>query len=548
MKRFLVLAALLWSLGHAAAQHYTNPILHQDWSDPDVCRVGDDYYMTASSFNYMPGLPVLHSRDLVNWKIIGAALASYPLDGVEHGRGVWAPSIRYHDSWFYIFAADPDRGIFMVRAQDPSGPWEEPVWLWKGKGHIDPCPFWDEDGKAYLSHAAAGSRAGIKSVVFIAPMAPDGSRLMGPSRIVYDGHDTQPTIEGTKFYKRDGMYYLFCPAGGVSTGWQTVLRACSPWGPWEEKVVMAWAPGTVNGPHQGGWISTDDGDWFIHFQDKGAYGRIVHLQPMTWKDDGWPVIGEDPDGDGVGQPVGSCKTPLPQVFRKGSGIPSASIGPYGLPLYWQYAGMPSAKWHCALPDGGFRLFSVQQTGFGTLWDSPSVLSRNFPAESFSFTALLTFRPHAGLGESCGFGVFGNDYAALKLIDADEGAQLQLAVCQGASKGEEEQLQDLAVLPWKKVEFDYPYASGNVPPVKYQPGKETSVWVRVQVRPKPVEGNVPDAECQLFWSTDGKRFTKAGSPFKAAPEQWTGARLGFFCLRSSLRNDCGRVDVTGMEIH
>lgn len=546
MKRVLALALLLWSLGASAAQRYTNPILHQDWSDPDVCRVGEDYYMTASSFNFMPGLPVLHSRDLVNWDIIGAALASYPLEGVEHGRAVWAPSIRYHDGWFYIFAADPDRGIFMVRTQDPAGLWEEPVWLWEGKGYIDPCPFWDDDGKAYLSHAAAGSRAGLKSVVFLAPMAPDGTKLLGPSRIVYDGHDTQPTIEGTKFYKRGGYYYLFCPAGGVSTGWQTVLRANSPWGPWEEKIVMAWAPGTINGPHQGAWVSTQEGDWFLHFQDKGAYGRIVHLQPLKWQEDGWPIIGEDPDGDGVGQPVSAWNAPLPLTRPQGSGIPQATAGPYGLPLCWQYPGMPSAKWHCALPDGGIRLFSVQQTGFGTLWDCPSVLSRNFPAESFVFTALLAFRPADGLGESCGFGVFGNDYEALRLIDSDEGATLQLAVCAGASKGEGEATEDLAVLPWRTILPDYPFSSGNVPAVKYLPSREAQVWVRLQVRPKASESNVPDAVCQLFWSTDGKRFTKAGGSFKASPELWTGARLGFFCLRGSARNDCGRMDVTFMD--
>ena len=377
-------------------------------------------------------------------------------------------------------------------------------------------------------------------------MSPDGTKLLGPSRIVYDGHDTNPTIEGTKFYKRDGRYYIFCPAGGVATGWQTVLRSDSPWGPWEEKVVMAWAPGTINGPHQGAWVSTPAGDWFLHFQDKGAFGRIVHLQPLQWQNDGWPVIGEDPDGDGVGQPVDSWEAPLPLSRPQGAGVPEAANGPYGLPLYWQYPGMPSAKWHCALPDGGMRLFSVQQTGFGTLWDCPSVLSRNFPAESFTFTALLTFKPIAGMGENGGFGVFGNDYRALRIIDSDEGAILQLAICDGASKGEGEVTEELAVLPWNTVSRDFPYSSGNVPSVKYLPTREAQVWVRLQVRPKDVPGNVPDAVCQLFWSTDGKRFTKAGGSFKATPEQWTGARFGFFCLRGSARNDCGRMDITCMD--
>lgn len=387
MKRFLPFVFLLSCL-LLRAQSYTNPVLHQDYSDPDVCRVGEDYYMTASSFNCFPGLPILHSRDLVHWELAGAALSDYPgpdwygpdadFHGrVQHGNGVWAPAIRYHDGWLYIFCGDPDRGIFMVRTQDPRGRWEDPVWVVKAKGFIDPCPLWDEDGRAWLSHAAAGSRAGLKSVVFVAPMSPDGTRLLGPSRIVYDGHKTQPTIEGTKFYKRDGRYYIFAPAGGVKTGWQTVLRAESPYGPYEERIVMASAEGTINGPHQGGWVETAQGEhWFLHFQDKGAYGRIVHLQPVTWRSDGWPLIGEDPDGDGIGQPVASYRMPgvamhpaggpggaagsfdaeRPRWRRKGSAArrnqdASTAIGPYGLPLAWQYPAVPSPYWHHLLPDG-----------------------------------------------------------------------------------------------------------------------------------------------------------------------------------------------------
>ena len=343
MKRFrlpLPLLVLLLScpLLLPAQARYANPVLHADYSDPDVCRVGEDYYMTASSFNCFPGLPILHSRDLVHWELAGAALSDYPgpdwygpdadFHGrVQHGNGVWAPAIRYHDGWFYIFCGDPDRGIFMVRTQDPRGRWEDPVWVVKAKGFIDPCPLWDEDGRAWLSHAAAGSRAGLKSVVFVAPMSPDGTRLLGPSRIVYDGHKTQPTIEGTKFYKRDGRYYIFAPAGGVKTGWQTVLRAESPYGPYEERIVMASAEGTINGPHQGGWVETAQGEhWFLHFQDKGAYGRIVHLQPMTWRSDGWPLIGEDPDGDGIGQPVASYR--IPGVAMHPAGGPGGAAGSF----------------------------------------------------------------------------------------------------------------------------------------------------------------------------------------------------------------------------
>jgi len=602
-----LLAVLIVSMGLSAQPYYTNPVLHADYSDPDVCRVGEDYWMTASSFNCFPGLPILHSQDLVHWELVGAALTDYPGSGwdgpeddfrttVQHGKGVWAPAIRYHAGWFYIFVGDPDRGIFMVRTQDPEGPWEPPVWLVREKGFIDPCPFWDEDGNAYLSHGCAGSRAGVKSVLFLAPMDPDGTRLLGPSRMVYDGHLSQPTIEGTKFYKRDGKYYIFSPAGGVATGWQTVLRAESPWGPYEERIVLAWAEGTVNGPHQGAWVQTPAGeDWFLHFQDKGAYGRIVHLEPMAWKADGWPVIGEDPDGDGVGQPVARYRF-LDSAFgsarndrgiasrsarndnsivtstkpRRGNSIVTStkprrgawrSLGykdddkgaynPYGLDLAWQYPAVPSPYWHYALPEGGVRLYSVEQTWpYKNLWDCPNLLAQKFPAERFTVRARLSFRPNPQLkerGEQAGFAVMGSDYAGLRLTDTEEGARLEFIRCLNASKGGEEEAKELAMLPYRYEALTHDRESRNVPLVAYPDVPEAVVWVELDVRAKAVEGNVPDAVCRFRYSLDGKRFTQVDGTFKAQPGQWVGARFGFWCNRFSPKNDAGWLDVTDLTV-
>ena len=558
MKRILsLLAAVLVCGGLFAQFRYQNPVLHADYSDPDVCRVGEDYWMTASSFNCFPGLPILHSRDLVHWELVGAALTAYPGEGwdgpehdfrtvVHHGKAVWAPAIRYHEGWYYIYVGDPDRGIFMVRTQDPTGPWEPPVWVVREKGFIDPCPFWDEDGKAYLSHGCAGSRAGNKSILFVAPMTPDGTRLLGPSRIVYDGHLSQPTIEGTKFYKRDGKYYIFSPAGGVATGWQTVLRADNPMGPYEERIVMAWAPGTINGPHQGGWVQTPEGeDWFLHFQDKGAYGRIVHLQPMRWGDDGWPVIGEDPDGDGCGQPVASAVCP-----RVGPSEDIPVYKPYGIGPEWQYPAVPSPYWHFALPDG-VRLYSVEQTWpYRNLWDCPNFLAQKFPAERFTVRAKLSFRPNPQLkerGEQAGFAVMGNDYAGLRLTDTTEGARLEFIECQGASKGKAEVAKTLAVLPYHFIPLPHGRESKNVPLVSYPDVPEVVVWVELDVRAKAVEGDVPDAVCRFRYSLDGKRFTQVEGTFTAQPEMWVGAKFGFWCNRFASKNDAGCLDVTDLTV-
>lgn len=203
---------------------YRNPIIFADYSDPDVCRKGNTFYLVASSFTQIPGLPILESKDLVNWKIIGHALRRLPpyhhYGSVRPGDGVWAPAIRFHDGKFCVYYPDPDYGIYLVTAVNPRGSWSKPRLVMAGKGLEDPCPFWDSDGKAYLIHAFAGSRAGIKSVLVLNRMNSKGTRVVDSGVIVYDGHGVDPTIEGPKLYKRNGYYYIFAPAGGVANGWQ----------------------------------------------------------------------------------------------------------------------------------------------------------------------------------------------------------------------------------------------------------------------------------------------------------------------------------------
>lgn len=275
---------------------YRNPILYTDYSDPDVIRVVDDYFMVASSFCNTPAVPVLHSRDLVNWKVINYVMEKLPFaryDRPVHGGGAWAPSIRYHDHVFYVFVPFPDEGIMMCSTENPWEVWSKPAFVKRAAGWIDPCPFWDDDGKAYMVNAFAKSRIGFNSMLYISEMDPACGEILEDGKFVYDGHDTQPTIEGPKLYKRNGWYYIFAPAGGVATGWQTVLRSKNIYGPYEEKIVLHQGGSSINGPHQGGWIETQTGEsWFLHFQDVGNAGRIIHLQPMRWEND-WPVIGDD---------------------------------------------------------------------------------------------------------------------------------------------------------------------------------------------------------------------------------------------------------------
>ena len=275
----MTLAALIpWLLA------FTNPIVDMDMSDPDCASAdGTNFYLTVSSFTDLPGLPVYSSRDLVNWTLVGHALAERPEECSWHrrGQGVWAPAIRFHGGLWHVFWGDPDVGIFTATASVPEGPWSEPELIRPGKGLIDPCPLWDDDGVLHLANAFAASRTGFNSVIAI-----DG-------RIVYDGlPDGNHTIEGPKLYRHGGYYWIFAPAGGVAAGWQLALRSESLYGPYEARKVLAQGTTAMNGPHQGAWVRKADGtDWFLHFQDKGYLGRVLCLQPMSWGEDGWPAMG-----------------------------------------------------------------------------------------------------------------------------------------------------------------------------------------------------------------------------------------------------------------
>ena len=544
---------------------YQNPVIDADYSDPDVCRVGNDYYMTSSSFACFPGLQILHSTDLVNWELIGHALTNdYPvlpeyqgtdLDWhrrIQAGNYVWAPSIRYHDGWFYIYCGDPDQGLFMTRTQDPRGTWEPIVWVMKGKGLIDCCPLWDEDGQAYISHGCAGSRAGVKSVLFVAPMSADGTHVTGPSRIVYDGHEDQPTIEGTKFYKRNGYYYIMSPAGGVKYGWQVELRSRSPYGPYEEYVGLAQGKSKVNGPHQGAWVDTQNGeDWFLHFQDKHAYGRVVHLQPARWVND-WLVIGDDKDGDGCGDAVAKWKKPnLPSSgeFQPNEDDEFDSID---LGLQWQFEGPYSHYWYfCDANKSRLRLYGVQQPeGFHNLFDLQNALLQKTPTENFTATARVRFIPNPSYkqkGEEGGFLLKGLDYAAIKFVTVADasaptgtGCVMRYVTCMGADKGKAE--QTVAEVPVSLEQLEQPYtvryAVDDIPQARYA---TPYYYVRVKVHSEGI-GNAIKAKAQFSYSTDGKKFVPVGEEFLVHEGKWIGAKVGFYNTRPTVSNDGAFFDV------
>lgn len=485
---------------------YKNPVINADYSDPDAIRVGDDYYMVSSSFNHIPGLPILHSRDLVNWQLIGHALQKQPpyehFSKVQHGGGVWAPSIRYHDGEFYIFYPDPDLGIYRIKAKNIRGPWSDPELILEGKGLIDPCPLWDDNGKVYLAYAYAGSRAGIKSILAVKELGTNSDAVL-----VFDGHDEDPTVEGPKLHKRNGYYYIFAPAGGVSTGWQLVLRSKDIYGPYERRVVMDQGNTSINGPHQGAWVNTKTGeDWFLHFQDKEAYGRVVHLQPMRWVSD-WPVIGV---GKEKGVPVLQYKKPnVGKVYPIATPPDSDEFNNNRLGLQWQWQANPKPYW--AFPHNGYlRLFAqVLQDSLSNYWNVPNLLLQKFPAEEFTVTTKLTFKPRLE-GERAGLIVFGMDYAFVSLVKKAEGNYISFSLCNGADKGK-------AAITTEGVKIS-----------------SAAVYFRIKVS--------KGAVCSFSYSEDGVSFLPVGKDLQAKPGRWVGAKVGLFCTGITKSNDAGFVDV------
>lgn len=501
---------------------YKNPILYADYSDPDVIRVGDTFYMTASSFNYIPGLPILTSKDLVNWKLVNYAVKRIDYDKYDtpqHAKGIWAPAIRYHDGNFYIYYGMPDEGIFMVKTKDPLGEWEKPVLVLEGKGLIDPCPFWEEDGTAYVIHGYAKSRIGFKSYLGIFPMTADGKQAAAPDRILFDGVETQPTIEGPKVYKRNGYYYIFAPAGGVRTGWQTVLRSRSIYGPYEEKIVMKQGDTPVNGPHQGGLTDTPSGqEWFVHFQDRGLYGRIVHLQPVHWKQD-WPVIGVNEDAEGCGRPCIVHEKPDVDGESKITYLEASDeFTGEQLGLQWQWLGNAKDGFYSLTANPNcLRLYCLNPSGKAQpiLWENANVLTQKLVCPYFQAETCVQI---GGLQdkEQAGLVMMGGHYAYLAVRVVDGIKQLVYAQSFDGVQGMEEQVTILRELAADSEE--------------------------IRLRESLTEDGF-----SMEYSIDGVNYQQVETSFFPTDHTWVGAKIGLFANVDSDKERGGFADFAYIHV-
>lgn len=498
--------------------HYRNPVLDEDWPDPDVIRHDGEYLMVASSFNRAPGLPVLRSADLVHWEIAAHALPAVPPQQhfalPRHGGGVWAPSIRAHQGRLHVVWPDPDHGLWVSTAPAAEGPWAPPHLLLPGQGLIDPCPLWDTDGRTYLVHGWAGSRSAVKNRLTVLEVSADLTTVLAPGRTVIDGADLPGyrTLEGPKLYRRGGWYWIFAPAGGVATGWQAAFRSRSIYGPYEHRTILAQGSSPVNGPHQGAWVSDPSGaDWFVHFQDRGAYGRVTHLQPMHWDEAGWPVLGRD------GEPVATHPAPVPASEARGTAgdhqRPVRAARPWvravdgsddftgPLQPKWHWQANPGPGW-ARTGEGHLDLHPVAND-LGDLRLLPQLLGQQLPGVPCTFRTSVHLAGGTE-GTRTGLVLLGAEYAWIGL---ELRGGLTHLVCRRSSQDDSaDRRRTEAAL----VDELLPAAS--------------EVWLQLR---SDGAGSV-----ELAWATtdpDGSEaaWTTVAQRFTATPGQWIGAEVALF---------------------
>jgi xylan 1,4-beta-xylosidase len=302
----LVLPFVASSLGaDTQTVTFTNPVLSGFYPDPSVSRVGDDYYLVHSTFEYFPGVPIFHSSDLVHWRQIGHVLtrkSQLPLEQMRASGGIFAPTLRYHDGTFYLVTTNVwGTGNFYVTATDPAGPWSDPVPL--DREGIDPSLFFDDDGTVYCIRHVGGADGYIGQQVLDAATG----KLQGEMKEIWGGTGGV-WAEGPHMYKKDGKYYLMISEGGTSYNHKvTIARSDSPWGPFEAFAHNPILTHADRPKHQvqalghADLVETPDGWWavFLGIRPQGGrfhhLGRETYLAQVTWDSNGWPWIGEKGD-------------------------------------------------------------------------------------------------------------------------------------------------------------------------------------------------------------------------------------------------------------
>jgi xylan 1,4-beta-xylosidase len=467
---------------------YSNPLFYEEFEDPDVIRVGQDYYLAGTTMHMNPGLMVLHSKDLVNWELASYCIdrldlgPAYRLEGGNiYGRGIWAPCIRYHDGTFYVLSNVNGAGLQVFRSKSPSGPWQRN----QLPGKHDLSVLFDDDGKIYLV-------SGNRNPYTINELNADLTGFLPTTHKM----DAQGLGEGHHLYKVNGKYIDLSaiPGGTVD---QMVARADSIDGPWKvERMVQGESLGvTASTPsratdrdrgltlHQGGMCDTPSGQWWsIIMSDHGSAGRMVALVPVTW-DNGFPLIGlpgnlRKAPNTWLKPDTGVTQEPRP-TFIHDDNFDSGKLNPS-----WQWNHVPDdTKWSLTEKPGVLRLHSLPASDFFSARNS---LCQRPPGPESIMTVQLDTSGMAD-GDTAGLALLNSPYAWIGVVKTSDGTRLQMS--QGGGRGGRRGAATRPATP--------PAVAPGAPP--------RHLWLRVHC-------NFDTDQAVFSWSADGREFTPLGSPF------------------------------------
>ena len=429
-------------LPKAAAGQYSNPILQGFYPDPSMVRVGDDYYLVNSTFIYFPGIPVFHSRDLVNWTQIGNAIdrsSQLNFGKLNTWQGVYAPDITFHDGTFYIVnTCVPCGGNFLITAKNAAGPWSNPVWL--PIDGIDTSLFFDDDGTAWILNNGPpeekpryeGHRA-----IWLQQFDTKTMKLVGPRKVLVDSgvHPDQNPIwvEGPHIFRKDGAYYLIAAEGGTAEGHSEVVfrsdKVTGPYVPFVDNPILTQRDikGPITSTGHASFVKTQRGEWWSVFLGVRPYaddnfntGRETFLMPVQWKD-GWPRITEP-------------KTQLPWVMKRpnllaGPKAPVPTSGSFTirdefngskLPPYWMMMRNPVGKWW-RLSRGALQL-DARPVALGDM-GNPSLWARRLQHLNATATTRVTFNPPSDGAEAGILAMQNDEYFYYLAVGRDQGKRV-----------------------------------------------------------------------------------------------------------------------------
>lgn len=415
-----------------AAEEYLNPILQGFYPDPSITQAGQDYYLVTSTFAYFPGIPVFHSRDLVNWTQIGNAIdrpGMLDFGRLGLSRGVFAPTIEHHDGVFYISNTCVDcGGNFIITARDPAGPWSDPVWI-RGVGGIDPSLFFDDDGAVYLMNNDAPPEPPLYSghrAIWIRRIDPVTLQPLAEPRVLINGgvrREERPIwIEGPHIYKHDGYYYLSAAEGGTAEGHsQVVLRARNVLGPYQaypgnpiltQRHLDRARPFPITSVGHADFVQTPDGAWWATFLGVRPYegdfyntGRETFLLPVRWRE-GWPMITEGEETVAYAHPRPSLPAqPAAAPPTHGDFSVREEFDQTTLPFHWMRMRAQLAPWLDLTSEPGVLRLTPRAASIGGLAE-PSFVARRQQHMNAEASTALRFIPRGD--EEAGLVALQND--------------------------------------------------------------------------------------------------------------------------------------------